>query len=72
MEVVFLGVGSSAGTPVIGCGCPTCLSDDPRNRRTRCSIAVTMESGAVLLVDSGPDLRHQALREKMMRVDGVL
>lgn len=72
MEVVFLGVGSSAGTPVIGCGCPTCLSDDPRNRRTRCSIAVTMESGTVLLVDTGPDLRHQALREKIVRVDGVL
>lgn len=72
MEVVFLGVGSSAGTPVIGCGCPTCLSDDPRNRRTRCSIAITMESGTVLLVDTGPDLRHQALREKIVRVDGVL
>lgn len=72
MEVVFLGVGSSAGTPVIGCGCATCLSDDPRNRRTRCSIAIYMENGAVLLVDTGPDLRQQALREKMDRVDGVL
>ncbi len=72
MEVVLLGVGSSAGTPVIGCGCNTCLSPDPRNKRTRCSIAVHMESGAVLLVDTGPDLRLQALREKMTRVDGVL
>lgn len=72
MEVVFLGVGSSAGTPVIGCGCPTCLSDDPRNRRTRCSIAVHLENGAVLLVDTGPDLRHQALRERLTRVDAVL
>ncbi len=72
MEVVFLGVGSSAGTPVIGCGCPTCLSGDPRNRRTRCSIAVYLENGAVLLVDTGPDLRHQALREQLTRVDAVL
>lgn len=72
MEVVFLGVGSSAGTPVIGCSCSTCLSDDPRNRRTRSSIAVTMKNGTALLVDTGPDLRQQALREKIVRVDGVL
>lgn len=72
MEIVFLGVGSSAGTPVIGCGCKTCLSADPRNQRARCSIAVHMENGAVLLVDTGPDLRLQALREKLTRVDAVL
>ena len=72
MEVIFFGTGSSAGTPVIGCGCDTCLSPDPRNKRTRCSIAVQMEDGAVLLVDTGPDLRLQALREKMTRLDGVL
>lgn len=72
MEIVFLGTGSSAGTPVIGCGCNTCLSPDSRNKRTRCSIAVHMDDGAVLLVDTGPDLRLQALREKLTRVDAVL
>ncbi|MDP2963198.1 MAG: MBL fold metallo-hydrolase [Sulfurimicrobium sp.] len=72
MEVIFLGTGSSAGTPVIGCGCDTCLSTDPRNQRTRCSIALRMEDGAVLLVDTGPDLRLQALRENLTRVDAVL
>ena len=72
MEIIFLGTGSSAGTPVIGCGCDTCLSPDPRNQRTRCSIAVRMDDGAVLLVDTGPDLRLQALREKLTRVDAVL
>lgn len=72
MEIILLGTGSSAGTPVIGCGCKTCLSTDPRNKRTRCSIAVQMDNGTVLLVDTGPDLRLQALREKISRVDGVL
>lgn len=72
MEVILLGVGSSAGTPVIGCRCATCLSDDPRNKRTRCSIAVHFDSGSVLLVDTGPDLRLQALREGLDRVDAVL
>ena len=72
MEIVVLGSGSSAGTPVIGCRCATCLSTDPRNKRTRCSIVLRMESGTVLLVDTGPDLRFQALRENIERVDGVL
>lgn len=72
MEIVFLGTGSSTGTPVIGCNCPTCTSSDPRNKRTRCSIAVHTDSGGTLLVDTGPDLRLQALRENILRVDGVL
>lgn len=72
MEVTFLGTGSSTGTPVIGCDCLTCTSSDPRNKRTRCSIAVQMDTGETLLVDTGPDLRLQALRENILRVDGVL
>ena len=71
MEVIFLGTGSSTGTPVIGCNCPTCTSTDPRNKRTRCSLAIKTESGAILLVDTGPDLRLQALREGIVRVDAV-
>jgi phosphoribosyl 1,2-cyclic phosphate phosphodiesterase len=72
MQLTLLGVGSSAGTPVIGCECKTCTSDDPRNRRTRCSSAITLSTGEVLLIDTGPDLRQQALREKLRRVDAVL
>jgi phosphoribosyl 1,2-cyclic phosphate phosphodiesterase len=72
MQLTLLGVGSSTGTPVIGCECTTCISDDPRNKRTRCSSAITLSSGEVLLIDTGPDLRQQALREKMQRVDAVL
>ncbi|HEU4708603.1 MAG TPA: MBL fold metallo-hydrolase [Methylophilaceae bacterium] len=72
MQLVMLGVGSSAGTPVVGCRCRTCLSQDPRNKRTRCSAAITLPTGEVLLIDSGPDLRQQALRENLQRVDAVL
>ncbi len=72
MEIIFLGTGSSTGTPVIGCNCPTCLSSDPRNKRTRCSVAIKTDAGKVLLIDTGPDLRLQALREDILRVDGVL
>lgn len=72
MRLTLLGVGSSAGTPAIGCNCKTCTSSDPRNKRTRCSAAVTLASGEVILIDTGPDLRQQALRENLTRVDAVL
>lgn len=72
MQLTLLGVGSSAGTPVIGCSCATCVSGNPRNKRTRCSAALTLADGQVLLIDSGPDLRQQALRENLQRVDAVL
>jgi len=72
VQLTLLGVGSSAGTPVIGCACKTCRSTDPRNVRTRCSAAVTLPGGEVVLIDTGPDLRQQALREGLSRVDAVL
>lgn len=68
----MLGVGSSAGTPVVGCRCATCLSNDVRNKRTRCSSLITLNSGENILIDTGPDLRNQALRENINRVDAVL
>lgn len=72
MQLTILGAGSSAGTPVIGCACATCTSVDKRNQRTRCSSLVTLDSGQHLLIDTGPDLRLQALREGFTRVDAVL
>ncbi len=72
MQLTILGAGSSAGTPVVGCQCNTCTSQNPRNNRTRCSSYITLESGEVILIDTGPDLRRQALREGLTRVDAVL
>jgi len=71
ISLTFLGTGTSVGVPVIGCDCDVCGSDDPRNRRLRSS--VVLRHGAVtLLVDSGPDLRMQALREGLREIDAVL
>ena len=72
MQLTMLGVGSSAGTPVVGCSCNTCTSNDVRNKRTRCSSLITLDSGENILIDTGPDLRNQALRENINRVDAVL
>lgn len=72
MQLTILGAGSSAGTPAVGCHCATCVSTDARNKRSRCSSMVTLDDGRVILIDTSPDLRQQALREHMRRVDAVL
>ena len=56
---------------MIGCECATCLSTDPRDRRQRPSIFVETAATRVL-VDAGPDLREQALRHRIARVDAIL
>ena len=56
---------------MIGCGCDTCTSADPRDTRLRPSIYLET-AGARVLVDAGPDLRAQALRHRITRVDGIL
>lgn len=72
MQLTMLGVGSSAGTPMIGCSCATCTSDDKRNQRTRCSCLIELNNGRKIIIDTGPDLRQQALREGLATVDAVL
>jgi phosphoribosyl 1,2-cyclic phosphate phosphodiesterase len=70
-ELTLLGTGTSVGVPVIGCKCRVCRSEDPRNKRTRSSIHIRAGETSVL-VDSGPDLREQALREELSKVDAVI
>jgi phosphoribosyl 1,2-cyclic phosphate phosphodiesterase len=72
MRVRFLGTSTSYGVPVIGCRCATCTSTDPRNWRTRASVYVETDEGVRLLIDSGPEVRVQALRQGVTRIDAVL
>ncbi|NNF44062.1 MAG: MBL fold metallo-hydrolase, partial [Phycisphaerales bacterium] len=76
LELVVLGSGTSAGVPVIGCGCEVCASEDPRDRRTRTSACLRFvdRSGQprVILLDASPDLREQALRHRLDRCDAIV
>lgn len=69
--LTFLGTGTSVGVPVIGCVCEVCKSNDPRNNRTRSSLFIQTPESQIL-IDSGPDLREQALRENLTSLDAVL
>lgn len=70
-QMVFLGTGTSIGVPVIGCGCATCTSADPRNNRLRCALVLGLPGGN-LLIDTPPDLRTQLLREKIGLIHAAL
>jgi len=70
-SVRVLGSGTSTGVPTLGCDCPVCTSDSPRNRRTRCSILL-QHCGRHILIDTATDLRQQALREGIGHIEAVL
>ncbi len=69
--LTVLGSGTSMGVPTIGCDCAVCRSADPRDRRTRPSVLLEYDGNAVL-IDTTPDFREQALREKIRKIDAVL
>jgi phosphoribosyl 1,2-cyclic phosphate phosphodiesterase len=71
MKVTILGSGTSTGVPMVGCGCRGCTSPDVRDKRTRASLLIQHE-GRNILIDASTDLRIQALREGIQRVDAVL
>ena len=71
MEVEFLGTGTSMGVPFVGCECEVCRSQDPRDKRLRCSAIVRVD-GVNLLIDCGPDFRQQMLRASDNRLDALL
>lgn len=71
LVVTILGSGTSGGVPRIACGCPTCTSADPRDRRMRASLLLAYGDRRVL-IDAGPDTRAQALASGLDRLDAVL
>ncbi|HEY3308074.1 MAG TPA: GPMC system MBL fold metallohydrolase [Desulfuromonadaceae bacterium] len=71
MKFIILGSGTSTGVPMVGCKCRVCSSVDTRDKRTRASLLVS-HNGKNILVDTSTDLRQQAIREEISRVDAVL
>lgn len=71
LRLTVLGSGTSVGVPSIGCRCDVCTSSDPRDNRLRPSVVIRY-GGRVVLVDTTPDFRQQALRYGIDRVDAIL
>jgi phosphoribosyl 1,2-cyclic phosphate phosphodiesterase len=70
-QLTVLGSGTSMGVPTIGCDCAVCHSIDPRDKRTRPSVMIEY-GGRVVLIDTTPDFREQAIRERINKVDAVI
>lgn len=71
IKLSFLGTGTSTGIPVIGCSCMVCESKDIKDKRLRASVFVETHD-TKLIIDTGPDLRQQLLRNEISNVDAVL
>lgn len=71
IHIRILGTGTSSGVPLIACKCPTCLSDDPRDKRLRCSVLIQSET-TTLVIDSGADFRQQMLSNKVDKLDAIV
>ncbi len=71
MRLTFLGTGTSTGVPTLGCHCRVCESPDPHDKRTRPSVLLEYD-GRVVVIDTAPDFRGQALRENVQRLDAVV
>ncbi len=71
LTLTFLGTGTSHGVPSIACHCPVCTSDDPKNRRYRCSVLLQYQ-GRNVLIDTATEFRLQAIRAGMERLDAIL
>jgi len=69
--VTFLGTGTSAGVPMIGCDCPICMSKDPRDKRLRSSVMITSGTDN-FVIDTGSDFRQQMLRENVKTLAAVI
>lgn len=69
-ELIILGCGGSAGVPAIGNWWGACDPTEPRNIRTRPSIALRTQN-TLVIVDTGPDFREQMNREQLGCPDAV-
>ena len=78
LEVTILGCGSSGGVPRADGNWGVCNPEDPRNRRSRCSMMIRRPSGegperwTTVVVDASPEFRLQTADAGAKRLDALL
>lgn len=70
-KLTILGCGTSSGVPLLFCKCAVCRSRSPKNHRLRTSGWVQVGEKSIL-IDTSTDLRQQALKHRIPRVDAIL
>ncbi len=75
LTFTILGCGSSGGVPRLGGLWGACDPDNPKNRRSRCSMLVERvdDNGTTrVLIDTSPDMRQQLLDAGVGELDAVV
>ena len=78
LEFTILGCGSSGGVPRADGAWGVCDPDEPRNRRSRCSLLVRRKAETpdapetTLVIDTSPEFRQQTAAAGVSRLDAVL
>lgn len=77
MKVTFLGTGTSQGIPIVGCKCPGCTSENPKDKRLRVSVFIESnvkinDKPLRILIDTSPDFRQQMLVNNITDIDAIL
>lgn len=75
LRFTILGCGSSGGVPRLGGHWGDCDPQNPKNRRSRCSMLVERDGPdgtTTVLIDTSPDMRHQLLAAEVGRLDAVV
>jgi len=70
-KLIVLGCGGSAGVPTIGNWWGNCDPAEPRNIRTRPSVAIQTQT-TLVIIDTSPDFRDQMNREKLGCPDAII
>jgi phosphoribosyl 1,2-cyclic phosphate phosphodiesterase len=71
IRFTLLGTGTSSGVPTIGCKCDVCLSNDPKDKRLRCSLLIET-STTVVVIDTSADFRQQMLKHNVNKLDAIV
>ncbi len=71
LKITIMGCGNSSGVPAIGNFWGACDPQEPRNKRTRCALAVQSEN-TTLILDTGSDFREQMNRHHISNLSAVL
>jgi phosphoribosyl 1,2-cyclic phosphate phosphodiesterase len=71
LKFTILGCGNSTGVPAIGNVWGACDPNEPKNRRTRPCFLVQSDT-TTLIIDTGPDIKEQANRENITKLDAVM
>lgn len=71
IKATVLGCSGSNGVPATGYGWGDCDPTNPKNNRMRPSILL-QKDGYSLVIDAGPDIRHQLTRAGVWTIDAVI